>query len=73
MHSRRRYKICVCSDILQGNLWVFQITSQDFNVLFPKILVAIERSTKVGIFLIPVSITFLNPKILVFLFLRKLA
>ena len=73
MHSRRRYKICVSSVILQGNLWLFQFTSQDFNVLFPKILDAIERFTKVGIFLIPLSITFLNPEILVFLFLRKLA
>ena len=48
MHSRRRYKICVCLVILQGNLWLFQITSQDFNVLFPKILDAIERFTKRG-------------------------
>ena len=44
-----------------------------FSVLFPKILDAIERFTKVRIFLIPLSLTFLNPKILVFLFRRKLA
>ena len=56
-----------------GNLRLFEITSQGFSVIFPTILDAIERFTKVRIFLIPLSITFLNPKILGFLFLRKVA
>ena len=32
-----------------------------FSIIFPKILHAIERITKVRIFLIPLSIPFLNP------------
>ena len=71
MHSRRRYKICICSVIL-GELEAFR-NYKGFNVIYPKILDAVERFTKVRIFVIPLSITFLNPKILGFLFLRKLA
>ena len=71
MHSKRRYKICTCSVIL-GELEYLQ-NYEGFSVIFPKILDAIERFTNVRIFLIPLSITFLNPKILGFLFLRKLA
>ena len=71
MHSKRRYKICICSVIL-GELEAFR-NYKGFNVIYPKILDAVERFTKVRIFLIPLSITFLNPKILGFLFLRKLA
>ena len=44
-----------------------------FSIIFPKILDAIERFTKVRIVLVPLSVTFLNPKSLGFLFLRKLA
>ena len=44
-----------------------------FSIIFPKILDAIYRFTNVRIFLIPFSITLLNPKILGFLFLRKTA
>ena len=40
-------------------------------MIFPKILDAIYRFTKVRIFVIPISITFLNPKILGFLFYEK--
>ena len=46
---------------------------EGFTDIFPKILGAIARSTKVRIFLIPLSIKFFNPEILGFLFLRKLA
>ena len=71
MHSKGRYKICICSVIL-GDLEAFR-NYKGFSVIFPKILDAIERFTEVRIFLIPLSITFLNPKLLGFLFLRKLA
>ena len=40
-------------------------------MIFPKISGAIYRLTKVKIFLIPFSMTFLNPKILGFFLLRK--
>ena len=72
MHSKRRYKICIWPVIL-GELEAFRIYNV-FSDIFPKILHAVEqRFTKVRIFLIPLSITFLNPKILGFVFLRKLA
>ena len=71
MHSKGRYKICICSVIL-GDLEAFR-NYKGFSVIFPKILDAIERFTEVRIFLIPLSITFLNPKLLGFLLLRKLA
>ena len=41
--------------------------------MFPKILDAINRFTNVRIFLITISITFLNPKIFGFLLLRETA
>ena len=41
MHSKRRYKICICSVIL-GELEAFQ-NFKGFSVIFPKILDAIER------------------------------
>ena len=64
MHSKRRHKICILGDLESfRNL-------KGFCVIFPKILGAIERFTKVRIFLIPLSITFLNPKKLGFLFLQ---
>ena len=71
MHSKWRYKICICLVIL-GELEAFR-NYKGFSVIFPKILDAIERFTKVRIFLIPFSTIFLNPKILGFLFLRKIS
>ena len=41
MHSKGRYKICICSVIL-GKLEAFQ-NYKGFSVIFPKILDAIER------------------------------
>ena len=62
MYSKRRYKICICSVILA------EVESfGGFSIIFPKILHAISRFTKVRIFLFPLSVTFLNPKILGFL------
>ena len=55
MHSKWRYKICMRS----------------INDSFPKTLDVSQRLTKKKIHLIPISITFLNPKILGFLFPRK--
>ena len=55
MHSKRRYKICVCSVIL-GELESFR-NYKGFSIIFPQILDAIQRITKVRIFLIPLSIT----------------
>ena len=57
MHSKRRYKICVCSVIL-GELEFFR-NYEGFRIIFPQILDAIQRITKVRIFLIPLSITYL--------------
>ena len=62
MYSKRRYKICICSVILA------EVESfSGFSIIFPKILHAISRFTKVRIFLFPLSVTFFNPKILGFL------
>ena len=69
MHSKRRYKIFVCSVIL-GELESFR-NYKGFSIIFPQILDAIQRITKVRIFLIPLSITYLNPKISAFRFLTK--
>ena len=69
MHSKRRYKICICSVIL-GELEPFR-NYKGFSDIFPKILDAVERFTIVRIFLTPLSITFWNPKILGFFFLQK--
>ena len=66
IHYKRRCKICICSVTL-GDFRNFKV----FSIIFAKILDAIYRFTKVRVFLIPISITFLNPKILGFLFLRK--
>ena len=41
MHSKRRYKICICSVIL-GELEASQ-NYKGFSVIFPKILDAIQR------------------------------
>ena len=66
MHSKRRYKIFIYSIIL-GKLEFFR-NYKGFSIIFPKILDAIWRITKVRHFLIPLAITFLNPKILGSLF-----
>ena len=71
MYSKWCCKICICSVTL-GELEAFP-NYKGYSIIFPKTLDAIERFTKVRIFLVPLSITFLNPKILGFLFLRKLA
>ena len=72
MHSKRCYKICFSSVIL-GQLEPFLNYTKGFSIIFPKILYAIQNFTKVRIFLITLSIAFLNSKILGFLFLRKIA
>ena len=62
MHSKRRYKICICSVIL-GERESFR-NYKRLSIIFPKILDEIWRITKLRHFLIPLAITFLNPKIL---------
>ena len=69
MHSKRRHKICVCS-VIRRELESFR-NYKGFSIIFWKILDAIQRITKVRIFLIPLSITYLNPKISAFPFLTK--
>ena len=71
MPSWRRYKIYICLVIL-GELEAFR-NYKGFSDIFPKMLDALESFTNVRIFPLPLSIKFLNPKILGFLFLRKLA
>ena len=63
--------MCICSVILED----FQSfrNYKGFSIIFPKMLDAIYRFSNERIFLTPISITFLNPKILGFLFLRKTA
>ena len=70
MHSKRRYKICICSVIL-GELESFR-NYKGLSIIFSKILDAILSFTEVRIFLIRLSIAFSNPKVLLLLFLRKL-
>ena len=48
MHSKQRCKICICSFIL-GQLEFFR-NYKRFSIIFPKILDAILRFTKVNIF-----------------------
>ena len=48
MHSKRRYKICICSVIL-GELESFR-NHKGFSIMFPKHIDAIQRITKVRIF-----------------------
>ena len=62
MHSKRRYKICICSVIL-GERESFR-NYKRLSIIFPKILDEIWRITKLRHFLISLAITFLNPKIL---------
>ena len=69
MHSKRRYKICICSVIL-GELESFR-NYEGFSIIFPKILDAVYLITKLRILLILLSITLLNPKMLGFRFSAK--
>ena len=69
MHSTRRYKICICS-VIPGALESSR-NCKGFSIIFPKILDAIWRITKVRNFLISLSIAFLSPKILGFFFFMK--
>ena len=48
MHSKRRYKICICLIILE-ELESF-LNYKGFGIIFPKILHTIQRITKVIIF-----------------------
>ena len=70
MHSKCHYKIFICPVIL-GELQSFRNCRGFGSFIFPKILDAISPITKVDFFLIPLSVTFLNPKILGFLFCTK--
>ena len=67
-HSRRRCKICICSVTL-GELQSFG----NYKGLIIIFLDEICCITEVRHFLIPLSIKFLNPKILGSFFLRKIA
>ena len=69
VHPKRRHKICISSVIL-GQLESFR-NYKGLSIIFPKILDAIWRVTKVRHFLIPLSIVFLNSKILGFFFSTK--
>ena len=72
MHSKRRFKICFCSVILE-ELESFR-NYKGFSIIFPKILDAISSITKLRHFLISritLSIAFLSPKFLGFLFSTK--
>ena len=71
MHSKGRYKICTCSVIL-GELESFR-NYKGFSIILQTILDATKHITKVRIFLIPLSIIFLDPKILGILFVQKIA
>ena len=68
MHSKQRYKIC---SVIVGELESFR-NYKGFSIIFPKILDTVELFTKVRIVLIPLSITFLNPRSSGFFFLPEL-
>ena len=61
MHSKQRYKICICSVIL-GEVKSFR-DYKGFSINFPKVLDAIWPITRVTHFPIPLAIIFLNPKV----------
>ena len=70
IHFKRHHKICICSFIL-GQLQSFR-NYKGFSIFSKKkSLDAIQCIIKVTIFLIPLSITFFNPKIFGFLLLAK--
>ena len=60
MHSKQRYKICICSVIL-AELESFR-KYKGLSIIFPKILDAIWSITRH--FVISLSIAFLSPKVL---------
>ena len=60
----QRCKICICSVIL-GELASIR-NYKGLSIILQKILDEIWRITKVRYFLIPLSTTFLNPKIVGF-------
>ena len=68
IHSERRYKICICLVSL-GDFESFR-NYKGFSIIFMK---NFFHFTNVRIFLTPISITFLNPKIFGFPLLRKTA
>ena len=68
MHSKRRYKICICSVIL-GELESSKLQGLQYH--FPENFRCNLAHYEKENFLIPLSITFLNPKILGFLFPTK--
>ena len=59
--------ICSRGVVILGELESFR-NYKGFSIIFLKILDAIQRFKKVRIFLIPLSVTFLNTKILRFRF-----
>ena len=69
MHSKWRYKICMCSVIL-GEDESFR-NYNGLSIVFPTILDEIWRITKMRHFLILNTTTFFNPKILGSLFATK--
>ena len=75
MHETRFRLSRVRLDLLMHSVILGELESfwdyKGFNIIFPKNLEAIYAITKVGIFLIPLHITFLNPKILGSLFCIK--
>ena len=71
MHSEWRNKIYICLVVL-GQLESFR-NYKGFGIILQKILDAILSFTKMRIFTILRSIAFSNPKILGFIFLRKIA
>ena len=71
MHSKAPCNICICSVIL-GQLEPFR-NYKGFSMIFPKILDAIYRLTKVNFFSDSSIHAFSNPKILGFFFPRKIA
>ena len=71
MHSKRRYKICICSVVL-GQLESFR-NYKGLSIIFPKIVDVILSFAKMRIFLIFLSVAFSNPNISGFLFVRKIA
>ena len=70
MHSKRRYKLVSQYLAIPGELESFR-DYEEFGIIFPKILDAIYRIMKEIIFQIPSFITFLNPKIVGFLFIYE--
>ena len=67
MHSKRSYKIGICSVIRARGAWGFS-NYKGFTVIFPKSLDGIERFTKVRIFLIPHVHSIISPS---YLWIRK--